>query len=437
MRTSAIPVAALAAAALPLLLATAAVAEGQLSAPSAISSAEQAPAVAVAVETVGRGSVPVWLAAEGTARAVRREILHFGRAGRVVEIGLEPDGSPLREGSEVNGPRDGQPGQLIGRIDQREQSESVAAQSSQAEAALRRVEAARGAVQEARAALAQADQSLARVRDLAGKGIVPRKQLDEAQAARATAAAQVTSATGRLAAAEAEADAAASQSAEVRIRLEQTELRAPFDGIISFMNMVEGDYVAPLPAGGLESGALMRQAAAVVMDPSQYEILVEIPSYQGLPLTRGLPAEIAWGGSGLLAQADGAPPGTLPIAKAEVYAVAPAIAPDSRTIRLRLRTLEGAEHLRDGLYVNARILVSRHDDVLRVPVRAVRYDAGQPHVFVVGKDGIARRAPIAIGVGDGRMLQVLSGLDEGAAVVVAGQEALSDGAAVRIIGRES
>lgn len=423
----------------------------QQATPAPAPAAPQVAPVSVAVAEASRGTIRVWMPAEGTAQAVRREILHFGRSGRVVELGQEADGGRLREGSTVTGPRNGEPGQLIARLDQRDQTEQTAAQLAQEEAARKRVEAARGSVQEARAQLAQAEQALARTRDLASKGIVPRKQLDDAEGARATAQAQVTRALGSLAAAEAEAEAAQSQTAEVRLRMEQSELRAPFDGLISFMNVTAGDYVSPLPAGGLEPGQLMRRAAAVVIDPSEYEILVEVPSYQGLALKRGLDAQVAWGGAGLFAEIDRADAAAgaaatgagaadavarLPVARAEVFAVAPAIAPDSRTIRLRLRTTDGAEHMRDGLYVSARIMVAERPDVVRVPVQAVRFEGGAAYVFVV-EDGVARRKPVTQGVGDFVLTEIADGLSGGETVVVAGQEQLTDGAPVRVIGSGS
>jgi len=393
--------------------------------------------VTVAVTEVTRGPIRAWISAEGTALSVRREILHFDRAGKVVEIGLDADGRPLREGSRLTGPRDGKPGQLIGRLDDRDLSEQVAAQVAQAEAARQRAEGARSAISEARAALAYADQQLARVRDLVSKGIAPRRQLDDAENEQRQANARLQRAETDMAAAQAEANAAQSQIIQARLRQEQGVLRAPFDGIVGFMNLAVGDYISPLPSGVQDIGQLMRMAAAVVIDPTAYEVVVEIASFQGLSIKRGMTAEITWGGMNLFETADRAGPASnraaLPIASAEVYAVAPAIAPDSRTVRVRLRTVDGAGHLLDGLYVSARILADERSDVVRVPVEAPRYEAGEGYVFVVdGAAGTAHRRPIRYGLTDGGMIQVHEGLEPGETVVVAGQERLADGAPVRI-----
>jgi RND family efflux transporter MFP subunit len=330
---------------------------------------------------------------------------------------------------------------LVGRLDERDLGEQVTSQVAQTEAARQRAEGARSAINEARSALAHAEQQLTRARDLVSKGIAPRKQLDDAENDQRQTKARVQRAETDMAAAQAEVNAAQSQITQARIRMEQSTLRAPFDGIIGFMNLAVGDYASPLPAGLQDMGQLMRMAAAVVIDPTAYEVVVEIPSFQGMSLRRGMQAQIAWGGTNLFDIADrmaGDKAPSLPIAQAEVYAVAPTIAPDSRAVRVRLRTSEGAGHLLDGLYVAVRILADERADVVRVPVEAPRYEAGEGYVFVIdGKAGTAHRRIIKYGLADGGMIQVREGLEPGETVVVAGQERLADGALVHVAGKDS
>ncbi len=403
-----------------------------------ISTAAEQPAapgiapVRVAVAEAARGTVRAWLRTEGTARSVQREILHFGQAGKVVEIGVDAEGEPLREGSPVVGPRPGKPGQFIARIDARDVGQQVSQQMSQAEAARQRVRGARSALAQATSALTQAEQQLVRARELSAKGIIPRKQLDEAEGNAEQTRARLQRAQSDLAAAQAEANVAESETEQARIRGEQYVLRAPFDGVVSFLNISVGDFVAPLAAGQADNAQLMRLAAAVVIDPSAYEVIAEIPTIYGLSLHRGMTAEIAWAGMGVFETVDSAPGnGAPPIVKAEVFAVAPAIAPDSRTIRIRLRTVEPASSLRDGLYVAARILAAERRDVVRIPIEAPRHEAGVSYVYVVDPaKGVAHRRVITRGMGGGHYEEVVGGLEAGEIVVVAGQERLSDGTPV-------
>jgi len=389
----------------------------------------------VAVADATRGTVRSWVTTEGTAHAVRREILNFRQSGRVVEIGVDANGELLREGSRVFGPQDNIPGQLIGRLDARNQAQKVSAQASQAEAAQRRVESARGSIREQQASLKQVEQDLARTSQLVSKGWATRKQLDEVTARRAQIQAQMQRAQADLAAAQAEAEAAQSVTEQERLRNEDFVVRAPFDGVIGFMNMAEGDYVSPPPAGETDTARLLRTAAAVVVDPSVYEVVVEIPSFQSLAIRRGMEAVIAWGGMNMFERMDdpSQPKGDLPIAQAEVYAVAPAIAPDSRSVRVRLRTTGGAETLRDGLYVAVRILAAEHKDVVRISIEALRYDDGKAYVFVVDPQSMkAERREVTPGMADGRTVEIQSGLSAGEKVVLSGQERLVDGTVVKI-----
>lgn len=394
----------------------------------------------VAVKEVDRGPIRSWILTEGTTRAVHRELLQFGRSGKVVEIGLDADGNPLREGSVVYGPSNGKPGQLIARIDARDQSEQLSAETSQAQAAQRRVDGARSAVAQQQSSVTQAEQEYARVEDLAKKGWVARKRLDDAAATLDRAKAQLAKAGADMAAAQAEAKAARSQATQAFMRGEQYEIRAPFDGIIGFLNVTEGDYASPIPTGETDLGRLMRMAAAVVFDPSVYEVVVEIPSFQSLSIQRGMAAQITWGGMNLFTAVDDPPkaaPGggaVLPIADAVVYAVAPVIAPDSRTVRVRLRTTEGAGHLLDGLYVSVRLLAAERKDALRGRIEAARYEQGRPYVYVVDREKmVAVRRDVRFGVSEGQTIEVLEGLQPGDLVVVSGQERLADGFPVKIV----
>ncbi len=397
-----------------------------------------AAAVPVEAVTIEKEPIQAWLTTEGTARAVRRDILHFRRAGKVMEIGVEENGQTLREGSRVHGPRDGRAGQLIAATDERQMEQRVLMQSAQGRAAAQRVEQAQAALQAARATYGGADDNLVRIRKLANSGVVPRKQLQEAESQRAEAAAQVKSAQASLEAARAEAEAATAQTSDARLQMEEGQIRAPFDGVIAFMNIAEGDYVQPLGGGGMAEGALLRSAAAVVIDPSEYEIVAEVPSVRGLMLKRDLPAEITWAGLRIFESYDAAlatgktdAADAMPVAQASVYAVAPAIAPDSRAIRVRLRTTAGADHLRDGLYVAVRIQAGRKEDALVVPVRALRYESGQAFVYVLdAQAGTAHRRAVTVGMSDGTRIEVTSGLEPGLTVITSGQERLFEGAPV-------
>lgn len=396
-------------------------------------------APAVAAEPVQRGTIRAWLSTEGTAQAVRREFLNFDRSGKVVEIGLDADGAPLREGSRLTGPAGDAPGQLIARLDQRDLEVALTAQRAQAEAAQRRLEGSRIAVDLARAAVGNARDTLGRTRQLVQERVAPQRQQQDAETALNEALGRQRQAEQELSAAEADIDAAAARVAQAELDLEQSELRAPFDGVLSFLNIGRGDFVGPLQGSGLEPGQLVRRANAVIIDPSAFEVVSEMAGTLGPSLAPGLEAQITWSGLDLFraydaAVAAGQDPAqiTLPVAPAVVHSVAPAVAPDSRTVRVRFRTTGRAAALMDGLYVAVRVQLQARENVLTVPIGALQFEAGQASVFVLdGDDGTVSRHKVQLGLGDGSRMEVTQGLEEGELVVTVGHEQLVDGATVR------
>jgi multidrug efflux pump subunit AcrA (membrane-fusion protein) len=81
-------------------------------------------------------------------------------------------------------------------------------------------------------------------------------------------------------------------------------------------------------------------------------------------------------------------------------------------------TLEDpAAGLRDGMTATAEVIIERRDDVLLIPNRALRGTWENPKVLVF-LDGQQEEMEITLGLTDGINVEVLSGLEEGDAVVL-------------------
>lgn len=86
--------------------------------------------------------------------------------------------------------------------------------------------------------------------------------------------------------------------------------------------------------------------------------------------------------------------------------------------------------LGSGYRVLARFIVWQGDDVLQAPSSALfRTEEGEWAVFVV-EDGRARRRAVRVGHQSGLTVQIISGLEEGEAVIVHPDNELEDGARV-------
>jgi HlyD family secretion protein len=112
----------------------------------------------------------------------------------------------------------------------------------------------------------------------------------------------------------------------------------------------------------------------------------------------------------------------------------PAVDPARRTVEAWCEIPNGDERLLPGTFGELRILTGLAPKSIAVPVGAVQLDEGtrKGSVFVVDAQSVAHRKDVEGGVVfDGKM-QVLSGLEAGALVVVEGAYALPDGTAVRV-----
>ena len=115
-----------------------------------------------------------------------------------------------------------------------------------------------------------------------------------------------------------------------------------------------------------------------------------------------------------------------------IIRISPVVDPNSGTFRVTLAIDDADERLRPGMFVTTRIVTATHEEALLVPKRAVVYDDGHPHVFVV-QDSTARKIQLDVGFEDTENLEALSGVAQGDSIVVVGQNGLKDLARVRVI----
>jgi multidrug efflux pump subunit AcrA (membrane-fusion protein) len=82
------------------------------------------------------------------------------------------------------------------------------------------------------------------------------------------------------------------------------------------------------------------------------------------------------------------------------------------------------------MFAQVRIRGDERPDAVLIPNQAVVQRGGKSVAFVV-EDGKAQLRELQLGITDGKQTEVLSGLQPGDQLVVAGQETLNDGDAVR------
>ncbi len=446
--------------------------------------------VKLSVRTTKAKIAPIraWVSSEGNVQAVSYKHLAFEVEGDVTYI-ADRNGRELREGDRVS------EGELLATVDERELLADVSqAQAAIAEARQNRAAAAaevaraetqvaqaRSQVRQAQAQVnkAQTGQNLAqtnleRYRLLVEEGAISESEFDSrvSTAQDATAdvdatQAEVDAAREQVRSAQAQVQAAqeqykATQSAittaqarltQAEVALEGARLYAPFDGIVAYLNINEGEYYSPQVVSSQLGGdyqGILNRIPMVIIDPSQYEVMVDLAGSNGDRVEVRQPAFIATGGN--IQQ----PMGTSDTgnsaftdsnsntqqeflidnarASGEVFAVNPAISPGGRaieaTVRLESETTEDIKH---GEQVLTWIAVAEEPNAVVVPLNAVVYRDQTPYVFVVNSEGIIEQREVELGIRGITQQQILSGVEPEESVVTQGQNRLVDGVEVKIV----
>jgi RND family efflux transporter MFP subunit len=128
---------------------------------------------------------------------------------------------------------------------------------------------------------------------------------------------------------------------------------------------------------------------------------------------------------------------------AEVIRLSPVVDPVSRTKQIIMRFIREDPRINPGMFARIKLNTRTYQQVLSVPEEALVENRGTTVVYTVAP-GPSRDTPeettqvrmreIEAGVSVDGEVEIKSGLDDGDAVVVQGQQFLSDGAAVRVIG---
>ena len=88
--------------------------------------------------------------------------------------------------------------------------------------------------------------------------------------------------------------------------------------------------------------------------------------------------------------------------------------------------------MRPGGFVIIDIVRDTHDKTLVLPREAVIRELKNAHVFVV-RDDVAEKRTVSIGLEEDEKLEILTGLEPGERIVVAGQGSLKDGSKIKIL----
>ena len=116
----------------------------------------------------------------------------------------------------------------------------------------------------------------------------------------------------------------------------------------------------------------------------------------------------------------------------QLAAIAPEVDERNRHFRVEVRVANADNALLSGMYATARLVVATADKALTLPREAVMTREGQRMVLKV-TDGKVSAVPVTEGLGDGRIIQILSGLSAGDQVLADARRQLPNDARVKAV----
>jgi RND family efflux transporter MFP subunit len=187
------------------------------------------------------------LTASGYVVAQRRAAVASKGTGRLVEL-------RVREGSVLKA------GDLIGRLDDSDVQAALAVAQAGVQQAEAATAQARAAVGQAQAELANAEVELRRQQELRAQGFVSPQAVDGAERRLAVARSALATQQAAVAAAQSAVQTARSQVQVQQVNRGNTEIRAPFDGVVLVKNANVGDMITPFSSASGTSGAVVTMA---------------------------------------------------------------------------------------------------------------------------------------------------------------------------------
>lgn len=347
--------------------------------------------VTTAVATIrSSGGGTGLLTASGYVVAQRQAAVSSKATGRLVYLAVE-------EGDRVK------KGQLLGRVE----SEDVEAALDQARANQRVAEGQHGTAQ---ARLREARLTYERVRGLIDRELASQAEYDNAEAALAIAVADSAAAVAAI-----ESARAAVRAAEVAV--ENTRIRAPFDGTVLTKTADVGEMVAPFASSQSSRGAVVTLA-----DMGSLEVEADVSESNIQRVSPGAPAEIIL---------DAYPAHTY---AGRVKKIVPTADRAKATVLTKVDFVDIDERVLPEMSAKVTFLEAGSEVVsgsgkLTVPAGAVVGDDQTPAVYLV-QDGAAVYREVRAGAVEAGGRVIYDGLQAGDIVVVDPPENLTDGAAV-------
>ncbi|NBO69692.1 MAG: efflux RND transporter periplasmic adaptor subunit [Bacteroidetes bacterium] len=300
-----------------------------------------------------------------------------------------------------------QSGNVIGRIESNDVQAFLSQQKAQ-------MEVIKASLANAQAEYDDANAAYLRQKALIGGGAGTQAELDIAQFRWQRAQAQIRSAQAQM-----KAQESAIRAAQVQV--ENTIIRAPFDGTVLTKNANVGEVITAL---GAAAGA--RGAVVTLADMSSLEVEADVSESSLSKISQDQPVEIS----------------VSAIAEKKYAGIVSKIIPTADrgkgTVKVKIRFTDLDERVLPEMAAKVNFLRVESEKgpkeapKILIPKTAVLNVNGNMIAFIVGPGSTAKEVTIKTGKTFGDYYEVISGLSSGTSLIISGMEQLKNGSSIAL-----
>jgi HlyD family secretion protein len=356
--------------------------------------------------------------AKVTRGDVARSVVATGKIQPITQVEVKSKASGIVEKLYVDINNVVHKGQSLAQLDKQEIVAQVDAQRAQLGAAEANVSTYQANIAQDKVNAAAPDlpmykATLDRNQEMQKEGIVSRQTLDDANrdylaelTKRDSARAQVGVDTAKLKQARAQVKQSEASLQQLEEQLSYTTIIAPMDGVILSRDVEMGDAVSSILVLGSTATLIMTEG-----DINEVYVQGKVDEADIAHVYMGQPARI---------KVESFRDRTF---NGKVTKIAPmGVEKDNvTTFEVRVSINNPGGELKANMTANAEILLDEHKGVLTVPENAVIYDNQKNATVAIPdkgqKDG-QRKVPVKVGLSNGSVTEILSGLKEGDQVVL-------------------
>lgn len=359
-------------------------------------SRNSAPVVEVATaQKAGPGGPTALLNASGYVTPRRRATIAAKITGRVIGVYFD-EGVHVKEG------------QILAKLDDSDVKRAL-------DSAVADRNSTQAQIADYQVQLKNAELLVHRSKELQTAGVQSQEVLDNAETSADSLRAKIALTKEQVA-------ASAARINEAQQAVDNTVIRAPFEGIVVSKDAQVGEMVSPVSAGG----GFTRTGIATIVDMNSNEIEVDVNEAY---IARVEPGQL------VTAVLDAYPDWQIP---SKVRTVIPTADRQKATVKVRISFIKLDPKILPDMGVKVTFLgeepkkqANAPQPVASVPSSAVRDDNGSKIVFLVKEDKLERRA-VRAGDARGDQVDIFAGLAPGDVVVTKGPSGLHDGESIQL-----